>query len=107
MERGDDFLIRDIEWKGESAREKITFTPQEKVVFTRLSGPADGFIVNEILEDEQGELQLAFSFALQLKDAPSGSAIENDYKESMRDAYLKAVGATLAAIRKGVKEGQL
>ena len=46
VERTADGLVRDIVFRGEDAREKITFYPEEKGVFLRLSGNVDGFIVN-------------------------------------------------------------
>jgi hypothetical protein len=45
-------LVRDIIFRGEDARERITFHPEKKVVFVRESGNVDGFIVNEILGDD-------------------------------------------------------
>jgi hypothetical protein len=99
IERTANGLVRDIVFRGEDARERITFYPEEKVVFLRLSGNADGFIVNEILGDSD-DLRLRFSFALQLVDAPSDSAKEREFREVMERDYLKAVDATLAAIRK-------
>jgi Domain of unknown function (DUF1857) len=107
LERTERGLTRDVEIRGVPARERITFYPGEKVVFLRLSGPADGFIVNEILEDAAGDLKLRFSFALQLVDAPSDSAKEKEFRGVMERDYLAAVDATLAAIRRAVKEEKL
>jgi hypothetical protein len=75
-------------------------------VFLRLSGNADGFIVNEVL-GESDDLRLRFSFALQLVDAPSESAKEQEFREVMERDYVKAVDATLAAIRQMVSEMQI
>ncbi len=99
LERSANGLVRDIVFRGEDARERITFYPESKVVFLRLSGNADGFIVNEIL-GEGDALSLRFSFALQLVDAPSDSEKEREFREVMERDYLKAVDATLGAIRK-------
>jgi Domain of unknown function (DUF1857) len=107
LERTERGLTRDIEIRGVQAREKITLYPSEKVVFLRLSGPADGFIVNEILEDAAGDLKLRFSFALQLVDAGSDSPKEKEFRAVMERDYLAAVDATLAAIRRAVKENKL
>ncbi len=106
IERTANGLVRDIVFRGEDAREKITFYPEEKVVFLRLSGNADGLIVNEVLGDDD-DLRLRFSFALQLVDAPSGSAKEREFREVMERDYLKAVDATLGAIRKMASEPQV
>lgn len=99
VERSASGLVRDIVFRGEDAREKITFYPESKVVFLRLSGNADGFIVNEVLGGED-DLRLRFSFALQLVDAPTGSEKEQEFRTVMERDYLKAVDATLGAIRK-------
>jgi len=99
LERTANGLVRDIVFRGEDAREKITFYPEQKVVFLRLSGNADGFIVNEVLGPDD-DLRLRFSFALQLVDAPSDSPREREFRDIMERDYLKAVDATLGAIRK-------
>ena len=74
-------------------------------MFVRESGNVDGFIVNEVLGDED-DLRLRFSFALQMVDAPSGSAKEKEFREVMERDYLKAVDATLGAIRQMIATPQ-
>ncbi len=69
------------------------------------SGNVDGFIVNEILGGDD-DLRLRFSFALQLVDAPSDSAEEREFRQIMERDYLKAVDATLGAIRKMAADPQ-
>jgi acetylaranotin biosynthesis cluster protein L len=105
LERTADGLVRDIVFRGEDAREKITFYPEDKVVFLRLSGNVDGLIVNEIIGPDD-DLRLRFSFALQLVDAASDSAEEREFREVMERDYVKAVDATLGAIRRMVTEPQ-
>lgn len=107
VERTENGLVRDIEARGQAARERITLYPEKKVVFLRLSGPADGLIVNEILDGEDGDLKLRFSFALQLVDVDSGSPQEQEFGAVMEKDYAAAVDTTLAAIRQAVKVGQL
>ena len=104
VKRMPNGLVRDIIFRGEDARERITLYPEKKVVFVRESGNVDGFIVNEILGDD--DLRLRFSFALQLVDAPSDSAEEREFRQVMERDYLKAVDATLGAIRKMVADPQ-
>lgn len=106
VEYTENGLVRDIEARGQAARERITFYPERKVVFLRLSGPADGFIVNEILGPD-GDIRLRFSFALQLVDVDSGSPEEEQFKAVMERDYASAVDSTLSAIRQAVKSGQL
>ena len=98
-------LIRNIVFRGEDARERITFHPETKVVFVRESGNVDGFIVNEILGGDD-DLRLRFSFALQLVDAPSDSPQEHEFRQVMERDYLKAVDATLVAIRQMAADPQ-
>lgn len=105
VERTPNGLVRDIVFRGEDARERITLHPERKVVFVRESGNVDGFIVNEILGDDDN-LRLRFSFALQLVDAPSDSAEERAFREIMERDYVKAVDATLGAIRRMVADPQ-
>ena len=101
IHRTTNGLVRDIVFRGEDARERVTFYPEEKVVFVRLSGNTDGFIVNEILGDAD-DLRLRFSFALQLVDAASDSVKEREFRDVMERDYVKAVDATLGAIRQMV-----
>jgi hypothetical protein len=98
-------LVRDIIFRGEDARERITLYPEKKVVFVRESGNVDGFIVNEVLGGDE-DLRLRFSFALQLVDAPSDGPEEREFRQIMERDYLKAVDATLGAIRKMVADPQ-
>ena len=45
-------------------------------------------------------LRLRFSFALVVAGVEGGSAAEQEYAESMTGDYLKAVAATLTAMRR-------
>lgn len=64
IERTENGLVRDIEVRGQPARERITFYPEKKVAFLRLSGLADGFIVNEILDGTEGGPETTFQLCL-------------------------------------------
>lgn len=105
-ETGDNWLQREIEFRGQKLGERITFEPQETVRFDRTSGEVMGTILNEILEDDAGELSLRFSFDLELEGVEPGSPAEKEYEETMKGDYEKAVESTLAAIRRWVAEGQ-
>ena len=107
LERKDNEILRDIEFRGEPAREQVTLYPEELVRFERLSGKTLGTIENHIEEDEEGELQLRFSFALEREDIPSDSQEEREYASEIEGDYLAAVDATLNAIRKAVAEEKL
>jgi acetylaranotin biosynthesis cluster protein L len=97
--RGEHEFDREIEFRGQRFTERITLEPESRVTFTRIAGEVLGTIANEI-EDHDGELFLRFSFALVLKGVEPGSAQEAEYAEGMKGDYLKAVEATLGAIRR-------
>ncbi len=97
--RGEHEFDREIEFRGQRFTERITLEPESRVTFTRIAGDVLGTIANEI-EEPDGELFLRFSFALVLKGVAPGSAEEADYAEGMKGDYLKAVEATLGAIRR-------
>ncbi len=101
----DTVFDRDIEFRGQAMTERITLEDPHRVVFTRLAGPVLGTIANEIERDEAGGLQLRFSFALVVGGVEGGSEAEREYADGMTGDYLKAVAATLNAMRR-VKEGE-
>ena len=105
-ERGENLIVREIEFRGERLGERVTLEPQERVRFERTHGSVLGTILNEILERDDGELELRFSFDLELVGVEPGSQEERDYEETMKGDYLKAVDATLNAIRRWVREGE-
>ena len=98
--RGEHEFDREIEFRGQRFIERITLEPESRVTFTRIAGDVLGTIANEIEENKTGELSLRFSFALVLKGVEPGSAQEAVYAEGMKGDYLKAVEATLGAIRR-------
>ena len=95
----ENTLVREIEFRGERCHERVTLTPQSNVLFERLDGSILGSINNDIEEGEDG-LNLRFSFALSLVGEEHGSPAEVEYGNVVEKDYLKAVDATLSAIRK-------
>jgi hypothetical protein len=89
---------RDIDFRGDRMTERITLEEPHRVVFTRIAGPVLGTIANEI--EGTDELFLRFSFALIVTGMEGGSPEEQKYADSMTGDYLKAVQATLTAMRK-------
>ena len=79
--------------------ERITLEQPHRVTFTRIAGPVLGTIANEI-EGAEDDLRLRFSFALVVEGVEGGSAAEQEYADSMTGDYLKAVAATLNAMRR-------
>ena len=94
----DTVFDRDIDFRGDRMTERITLEQPHRVVFTRVAGPVLGTIANEIEGDD--ELFLRFSFALVVLGVEGGSAEEQKYADSMTGDYLKAVQATLTAMRR-------
>jgi len=96
---GDTAFDRDIDFRGQRFTERITLEAPHRVVFTRIAGPVLGTIANEI-EGEDDDLRLRFSFALVVSGVEGGSSGEQEYADSMTGDYLKAVAATLTAMRR-------
>jgi Domain of unknown function (DUF1857) len=96
---GPSSFDRDIEFRGQQFRERITLEEPHRVVFTRISGPVLGTIANEI-EGPDHDLRLRFSFALVVAGVQGGSQAEREYADGMTADYLKAVAATLDAMRR-------
>ena len=100
----DTVFDRDIalsigQGRGQRFTERITLETPHRVTFTRIAGPVLGTIANEI-EGAGDDLALRFSFALVVMGVTGGSSAERDYAESMTGDYLKAVAATLGAVRR-------
>ena len=104
IERRPDGLIREIVDKGDTIREVVTFDPERMVKFERTSGRVLGTILNEIIEDPDGDLALKFTFTLTIDNVAAGSAEEKEFAAQMEDGYLMAVRATLKAMRKLANE---
>jgi len=90
---------RDIDFRGQRFTERITLESPHRVVFTRIAGPVLGTIANEI-EGTDDDLALRFSFALVVAGVQGGSSEERAYADGMTADYLKAVAATLTAMRR-------
>lgn len=103
--RTDNVIDREIEFRGKRFGERVTLTEPEHVVFERTWGSIMGTIRNDILDDEDGELQLRFSYDLVLDDVEEGSEEEQAYERTMSVDYMEAVVNTLAAIRRWTREG--
>lgn len=99
----DTVFDRDIDFRGQRFTERITLEAPHRVTFTRIAGPVLGTIANEVAGNEHGaddDLALRFTFALVVAGVEGGSAGEKEYADSMTGDYLKAVAATLNAMRR-------
>jgi Domain of unknown function (DUF1857) len=99
IERRANGLVREIVDKGDTITEVVTFHPERMVKFERMSGRVLGTILNEIIEDRDGDLALKFTFTLSIEGVAAGSAEEKDFASQMEAGYLMAVQATLKAMR--------
>jgi len=95
----DTVFDRDIDFRGQRFTERITLEAPHRVTFTRIAGPVLGTIANEVEVSDDG-VALRFSFALVIMGVTGGSAEEQAYADSMTGDYLKAVAATLNAMRR-------
>jgi hypothetical protein len=103
--RHDKGLLRDVTIRGESLREKISFTPEVQVLFERIDSPG-GWITNVISDSDQG-LLLTFTFAVRFPGLQEGSPEEHAKGEEMKGSYVAAVAATLDRVRAMVSAGEL
>src|SRR6202035_5392734 len=107
IDRRADGLVREIVDKGDTITEVVTFHPERMVKFERMLGRVLGTILNEIIEDGDGDLALKFTFTLSIEGVAAGSAEEQDFAGQMEEGYLMAVRATLKAMRKFASDNAL
>jgi hypothetical protein len=104
VERKDNTILREVTFKGDDFKERITLLAPVQVQFERLG--SGGFIQNTISESEKG-LMLSFTFGLPFPGTTAGSPEEKAKGESMRGSYVGAIGATLKTVRELVSNGEL
>jgi hypothetical protein len=102
VEQGKGWLLRDILLNNVPLRERVTFEPENRVVFERVGGVELGRIENVIGEDDKGNLTLSFAFGLTRQGIPEGTEAEKAHFAPMEGAYFGAVAATLGAVRRTV-----
>ena len=99
----DTVFDRDIDFRGQRFTERITLEAPHRVTFTRIAGPCSARSPTRSRPPTR-TWALRFSFALVVMGVAGGSAEEQAYADSMTGDYLKAVAATLNAMRR-VAEG--
>jgi hypothetical protein len=107
---GKDFIVREAVIMKDEITEVVTFAPKRKVSFHQVKSPREGVIVNEILEDDAGELQLKFYAYLGLAGVTPGSEQERQEQallDSEDRGYKAALLSTLARTRALAEEGKL
>jgi len=102
-------FVRDATIAGADLREIITLEPQRKVTFFQATGPREGAIINELYEEEAGELQLKFYCYLGLRDKqPNGSEEQAEQAQfDSDDGYKAALLSTLKRTREMLAQGKL
>lgn len=109
IEESRTHFVRDATIGGAELREIITLEPGRKVTFFQATGPREGAIVNELFEDEAGQLQLRFYCYLGLRDGQTGG-IEEQAEQARFDSdqgYRAALVSTLRRTRDLIAEGRL
>ncbi|MCA6123663.1 DUF1857 family protein [Bradyrhizobium sp. WSM 1704] len=102
-------FVREATIGGKDLREIIVLEPGRKITFFQATGPREGAIINELIEDEAGELQLRFYCYLGLRDkAPGGpeEAAEQAQFDS-DEGYKAALLSTLKRTRELLASGSL
>lgn len=98
LEKGDGWLLREIQFGGQVIQERVTFEHEKRVHFERVAG-APGWVDNVIDERPDGSLVLRFVFGVPDEEEETARALEPTYR--------KAVAATLATVRRMVSEGTI
>jgi hypothetical protein len=108
-EKSATHFVRDATIAGSDLREIIMLEPQRKVTFFQATSPREGAIVNELFEDEAGELQLRFYCYLGLRDKePNGPEERAEQAQfDSEQGYKAALLSTLKRTREMLIEGRL
>ncbi|MBY5458959.1 AtaL-like protein [Rhizobium beringeri] len=109
VEESPTHFVREATIAGQDLREIITLDRQSKVTFFQAAGPREGAIINELFEDEEGQLQLRFYCYLGLRGKqPNGP--EERAEQAQFDGetgYKAALLSTLKRTRELLAEGKL
>ena len=109
VEESAAYIVREATIAGDNLREIISFEPMRTVTFFQAAGPLEGAIINELIEDESGALQLRFYCLLGLRGKQPGGP-EEQAKQSLMDSeqgYKSALLSTLKRTRELLAAGKL
>jgi hypothetical protein len=109
VEESPTHFVREATIGGHDLREIITLEQGRKVTFFQATGPREGGIVNELFEDDAGELQLKFYCYLGLRDKEANGP-EEKAEQAQFDSdqgYKAALLSTLKRTREMLAEGKL
>lgn len=107
VETWDGGLLREVVHAGERLQEAITQIPERVIHFRRISDKTPGDIFNELYYNDEGELTMTFTFALDLPDVEEGSPEALRLSEELEASYLQSVKATLKHLRQLAKKGEI
>ncbi len=109
IEESETHFVRQATIASQDLREIIVLEPGTKVTFFQATGPREGAIVNELFEDDAGELQLKFYCYLGLRGKQPGGP-EEQAEQVQFDSdkgYRAALLSTLQRTRELLAEGRL
>ena len=108
-EESDTHFVREATIAGQDLREIITLEFQAKVTFFQATGPREGAIVNELVEDDTGALQLKFYCYLGLCGKQPGGPEEQaeQVQFDSDNGYRAALLSTLKRTRELLADGEL
>lgn len=109
VEDSESHIVREATIAGTGLREIIAFEPQGKVTFFQATGPREGAIVNELFEDDAGQLRLRFYCYIGLRGkAPDGPEEQAEQAQFDSDkGYKAALLSTLKRTRELLAQGKL
>jgi hypothetical protein len=98
VEESTSHLVREATILGDDLTEIIVFDAGTKITFFQAQSPREGAIINELFEDENGELQLRFYCYLGLR-----GKVPNGPEEQAAQAWMDSDKGFKAAIRSTLK----
>jgi hypothetical protein len=109
VEESQTHIVREATIAGGNLREIIVFEAERKLTFFQATGAREGAIVNELFEDEAGQLQLRFYCYIGLRGkAPNGPEEQGEQAQFDSDkGYKAALASTLKRTRELLAEGKL
>ena len=109
VEESASHLVREATILGDELTEVVTFDAETKITFFQANSPREGAIINELFEDENGDLQLRFYCYLGLRGkVPNGP--EEQATQVWMDSdqgFKAAIQSTLKRTRELSDEGKV
>ena len=107
LEEWNGGMLREVVHAGERLKEAITQIPERVIHFRRISDKTPGDIFNELYHNDEGELTMTFTFALDLPDVEEGSPEAERLSAELEESYFQSVQATLSHLRQLAKRGEI